>query len=42
MPEDAYEVVLYCDNVNGIVDAICSYEKTVGTKFSQSMLNSMR
>ena len=40
-PEDSYEVVLVCDNTQGLVTTKCSYSQTVGTQFSDSMEEGM-
>jgi len=40
-PEDAYEVVLWCDGRDAVVDTTCTYEKTVGTEFSMEVSEGM-
>lgn len=37
VPEDEYEVILVCDNLNGDATVKCSYAHTVGTKFSDEI-----
>ena len=41
MPDDGYDVILECDNTRGLVDTYCSYSHTVGTAFSDSMMEEM-
>jgi len=36
-PEDSLEVVLWCDNRNSVVETKCTYEKTIGTEFSNEL-----
>jgi hypothetical protein len=36
-PEDHYETVLECDNINGLEDTTCTYEQTVGTLYTQEV-----
>jgi len=40
-PEDSYEVVLWCDGRDAVVDTKCSYEKTIGTEFSNKISEGM-
>jgi len=40
-PSDGYEMVLYCDNTDGLAEATCSYEKTIGTSYSSSISENM-
>ena len=34
-------MVLYCDNKDGLAEATCSYEKTIGTSYSSSISENM-
>ena len=34
-------MVLYCDNTDGLAEATCSYEKTIGTSYSSSISENM-
>jgi len=40
-PEDSYEVVLWCDGRNSVVETKCTYEKTIGTEFSNEISEGM-
>jgi len=40
-PEDSYEVVLWCDGRDAVVDTKCTYEKTIGTEFSNEISEGM-
>jgi hypothetical protein len=40
-PDDSFDVILSCDNINGISDATCTYSKTVGTSYSQEVEEGM-
>jgi len=40
-PEDSYEVVLWCDGRDAVVETKCKYEKTIGTAFSDEISKGM-
>ena len=40
-PQDSYEVVLVCDNTQGVVTTKCTYAQTVGTVFSETVEEGM-
>merc|ERR1719450_1206222 len=40
-PEDSDEVILWCDGRNAVVDTKCTYEKTIGTEFSNEISEGM-
>lgn len=38
-PGDSLEVVLRCDNTDGVAEAKCTYRRTIGTKYSDEISN---
>jgi len=40
-PEDSYEVVLWCDGRDAVVETKCVYQKTIGTEFSDEISEGM-
>jgi len=40
-PEDSYEVVLWCDGRDTVVETKCVYQKTIGTEFSNEISEGM-
>jgi len=40
-PTDFYDTILECDNVYGTEDLVCSYQKSIGTVYSESTSESM-